>query len=423
MSRNRELADLIAGGFTEADIPNLSASKITSGTLADARISSSSVSQHATSFDDNKLVNDISTLGLRVHAQENLIASNTNSASFDTFQDSSAVTGLTNVVRASEEFMFAGTEGTPAEYDYDGASPKAQVKFYGMQSSNGTYYEIDNDGDTARTSTKFVIPSISIQENGGGFPNYSASNTNAYALYDFGSPITFGQGKYQIGKINTWGDVKDFKFEYSLDDVSWSAVDLSNASQETKTQSPDHDGGTTVSSGDFSNGAIDGTGRFAQLHTNKIYLSLIQLQNIPSLTARYFKLSCTSFWSGTSNGNAGWGIFAPVVPAYTTNATGSFESNAITVSSTNKMGAVITYQDHAGTNALNTDMILKVSADNGSNYTTATLTALPDFSTGIKMCKVNDLSVTAGTQLKYKLEFANQSASKILRVRGVSLQY
>ncbi|BCV05036.1 MAG: hypothetical protein CM15mV97_100 [Caudoviricetes sp.] len=28
MSRNRELADLIAGGFTEADIPNLSTSKI-----------------------------------------------------------------------------------------------------------------------------------------------------------------------------------------------------------------------------------------------------------------------------------------------------------------------------------------------------------------------------------------------------------
>ena len=86
------------------------------------------------------------------------------------------------------------------------------------------------------------------------------------------------------------------------------------------------------------------------------------------------------------------------------NATGSFEGNPITAStSTNKMGAVITYQDNAGTNALNTDIVLKLSADNGSNYSTATLTALPDFATGIKMAKVNDLSVTAGTQLKYKL--------------------
>ena len=74
------------------------------------------------------------------------------------------------------------------------------------------------------------------------------------------------------------------------------------------------------------------------------------------------------------------------------------------------MGAVITYQDNAGTNALNTDIILKLSADNGSNYSTATLAALPDFATGIKMAKVNDLSVTAGTQLKPQIEFANQAA-------------
>ena len=108
-----------------------------------------------------------------------------------------------------------------------------------------------------------------------------------------------------------------------------------------------------------------------------------------------------------------------------TTATGSFEGATITAgASTSKMGAVITYQDNAGTNTLNTDIILKLSADNGSNFSTATLTALPDFSTGIKMAKVNDLSVTAGTQLKYKIEFANQaSGSKEARLRGVSLQY
>ena len=39
------------------------------------------------------------------------------------------------------------------------------------------------------------------------------------------------------------------------------------------------------------------------------------------------------------------------------------------------------------------------------------------------MAKVNDLVVTAGTQLKYRISFANQSASKEARIRGVSLQY
>jgi len=87
MTKARDLADIISGGFTVADlptltaseIPNLDASKITTGSIADARIPASAVSQHATSFDDNKLVNDISTLALRQASNENKSAYNTNS--------------------------------------------------------------------------------------------------------------------------------------------------------------------------------------------------------------------------------------------------------------------------------------------------------------------------------------------------------
>ena len=40
------------------------------------------------------------------------------------------------------------------------------------------------------------------------------------------------------------------------------------------------------------------------------------------------------------------------------------------------------------------------------------------------MAKANDVTISnTGTQLKYKVEFANQSASKETRVNGVSLQY
>ena len=56
---------------TAKDLTNLSASNLTSGTVPDARISASSVNQHASSFDDNNIINDISALALKVNAIEN----------------------------------------------------------------------------------------------------------------------------------------------------------------------------------------------------------------------------------------------------------------------------------------------------------------------------------------------------------------
>ena len=109
-----------------------------------------------------------------------------------------------------------------------------------------------------------------------------------------------------------------------------------------------------------------------------------------------------------------------------TNATGSYQSVTINAAATtSKMGVVITYTDHAGTATLNTDLKVFLSANNGTNYTQVTLVALPNFATGVKMAKANDVTISnTGTQLKYKVEFANQaSGSKETRVTGVSLQY
>ena len=135
MSKARDLANIISTGVPNslitldaAEIPNLDAAKITSGTFADARIASSNVSQHATSFDDDKIVNDISTLGLRVHTQENLNVSNTNSASFDVFNDSNGITNLTNCSRDTNEFIASVIVGDPTYLDY----------FNPIQSGGGT---------------------------------------------------------------------------------------------------------------------------------------------------------------------------------------------------------------------------------------------------------------------------------------------
>ena len=106
------------------------------------------------------------------------------------------------------------------------------------------------------------------------------------------------------------------------------------------------------------------------------------------------------------------------------NATGSVLSVAKTApSSVTKMSIVVLYKDQAGTNTLNTDLVAQVSADNGSNFTNATLAAAPNLTSDTKVAKSAEVTVTAGTQVRYKLNFANQASSKQCRVLGVALLY
>ena len=69
-------------------------------------IAASNVSQHATSFDDNKIVNDISTLANRQASNENKVAYNTQSMFVDVFQDASGIASNTNTPRILANMLF-----------------------------------------------------------------------------------------------------------------------------------------------------------------------------------------------------------------------------------------------------------------------------------------------------------------------------
>ena len=86
---------------TAKDLTALSASNLTSGTVPDARISASSVTQHATSFDDNNIINDISALALKINGIQNATRYNTNSTSVETFQDANGIASFTTASRLS----------------------------------------------------------------------------------------------------------------------------------------------------------------------------------------------------------------------------------------------------------------------------------------------------------------------------------
>ena len=437
--------------LTTDKIPNLDAGKITTGTFADARISNSSVSQHATSFDDNKLVNDISTLALRQASDGNRGAYSTNSQSVDVFQDATGIDTKSNVNRTSDEYVasvysaveqFTNDSNTVLLLHGDNNLTDSSSNgititnngSVGFDSSNkklGTHaFSFDGVDDYLSTPNMETVDDAVTAPNTGnytmeGWFKYSSTSFSTtprlWSLANNGTPTSGSTPVVSVGRpggnkseINLWGYNPNVNWNVTIGaiDTNWHHYTAMRVSGETyffldgvqKGSTPDFEDSLYLQNATVFIGARSGaSGEMFYGYADEI---------------RY---SNTNRYSVGTNGST---QFTPNLVS-ASNATGNFTGTTITApSSVSEMGAIITYQDNAGTNALNTDIVLQLSADGGSNYSTATLTAMPDFSTGIKMAKVNDLAVTAGTQLKYKISFANQaSGSKEARIRGVALQY
>ena len=362
--------------------------------------------------------------------------SSTNSTSFDVFNDANGVATFTTCSRDSDaESISTKIFGSASLIDYDdidGSGLDVKYKTSGNIASSGhmnntsftdlssvsehnnfdAYYQLNSNWGGSGSMMYFV-----------NAPKSTADSTSHFMILDFGANYQFG-GVWYVGKQNGYGDMRKVQLQSSSDDTSYSNIDLSGVTNTAISYS-----GSTLSSGSKGGGTLgsassDGSFILAE-HTGIYYSSMNTMGNFPNTEARYLKFIFHNQYTGTANANAGlnFNVFKKPV---TFSSSGNFVGTNITAPSTvSTMGAVITYTE-TGTNTLNTDLTMQLSSDGGSNFTTATLTALPDFATGIKMAKVNDLSLTGGTgtSCTYKILFANQSeGSKVARIKGVSLQY
>ena len=111
----------------------------------------------------------------------------------------------------------------------------------------------------------------------------------------------------------------------------------------------------------------------------------------------------------------------------TVSATGNMISKANTVTGARtKVSGVMLYKNSAGTNTLGTDLKVYFTCNGGSNWTevgASDFSVGSDFSTGVKTVYLAEKTCTSGTDVRYKIEFANQSASKIAEVHGMAINY
>jgi hypothetical protein len=137
-------------------------------------------------------------------------------------------------------------------------------------------------------------------------------------------------------------------------------------------------------------------------------------------------------WSSANGGNScstNRMSFDGTMKSTTTiaNATGTLISDTQTApTATTKMSGVILYKDNEGTATLGTDLVISLSANGGTNWTEAASygTVTPLFSTGVKMVRLGETTVTSGTAPVIKAVWANQESTTLeTQLHGWAMNY
>ena len=415
---NLPASKITSGTFADARIADLAAAKLT-GTIATARLGSGTASnttflrgdqsyQTLSEFNDDKLVNDISTLALHQATNNNSAKYNLTNSNVDVYQDSSAVANLTNVQRnTTGEYMsslvttFNDTSLTINNTNYT-TYIKSDPRIYSSAIASSTEANFNNASDSLQTGsfgTKganfFTSPSSATawEYNNNRFTD----DYRSLLIMELTYPMSF------TGVSGRWRNGSGSSMAWHLYGIASDGyTQASPASYPNISQASGNSGGMVNGTTYTSAGTWNNTTKYPYA----------------GIFVRHSSANAYMYDTLTLSGVAG-------LPTSTTSATGNYESTAQTANaSVTKISGVVTYTNASGTANLNTDIVLQVSADNGSNYTNATLTPAGSFSSGVLQAVTNDISVTAGTQLKYKIFFANQAAgSKVTRINGVSLSY
>jgi hypothetical protein len=442
-----------------ANLTALPAANLT-GNIADARIPASAVTQHVTATDTSKIENDIAILALHQATNENKSAYSLANSWIEQFEDSTYVTGLTNCARITAGEYMATTYSISGQWT-DDAYTELLIH---SDTSNGSTTFTDSSHNSHAIQTHGTITHVTATKalgasslgingsNGLRIPSSTGMMTSTFKAggdwtieYWIKYPPGGTSGARVMGHWPSNNANQAFirpKTTYSegLFAIQWGTGNTStNGTTSPETTATDawvHV--AIVQEGSYIKGFTGGTNIFNRARPSYAApnddwdiawndypeggVGSAGNEHMSAGNLDEIRISSTARYSGTTT-------FTPQADSSANNATGSFTSTTVApqdgVAKT-KVGLVLLYKNNAGTNALNAgnDLFCSVSADNGSNYTPVVLAAKGTFSTGILIAVAPAVTVTSGTQLKYKVEFANQaSGSKEARVHGVAMTY
>ena len=461
-SNSKNIAELLNNGTTVSADDLDSTLDLSGKTLS---LTAASVNDHVTQYVDTDVRSDIATLAFESARADNRAAFNLPNSFVDQFEDATGIDTTTNAARDASEYVSSSVTSlqtfedlqiqmydvrgdqtvqnwqTPvAGVNYDGDAIIGGSNNYSMWAADYTF-DLSQDFDiwvfgqvdTSGIVHDFTYPAFSML--------ISEDTTKAVGSSPFAGSTTGGtpygdipattwntvmgsaapSGLTSFGGYSSSGNVGIIQRDYSTQSASGGYIvrHYMNNGSSTMGWRFQNDTSTRTIYVNFLN-----SGNAETVRTD---VSRFEISNVPT-TGRFYCAGGNAAGIGSGNryysfsGRADLTENRSDLVSEVVNASGNFTGATQTASaSVSEMSLVVMYEDAAGTTTLNTDLIGAVSADNGSNYTDVTFTAAPNLSSSIKVAKSSAVSVTAGTQLKYKLSFANQSASKKVKILGVSM--
>ena len=378
---NLDASKITTGELANARVADLPTSKVTSGTFADARISESSVTSHVQDTDLQPIKSDITAVALREATNESSAAFNLPNQHIDTFATDTLAT-KTNIHLTGGYLASAGDETTTlsaATNLFNNSNTSGSAAYTSSTGTAANWF----DGDGASTAGSVGASGIV------GFPQN--------AVIDFGSGnawIINEVGIFSYSDINGpyWGS---FTFAGSQDNSSYTTLKTHSGALSTYTTTAKYTFTNTTAYRYYKTTVTDNAGGYA----NEIYLRDV----------------------------SGFNTNGTEVTETSNNATGTAIQNTNTVGSAKtKVGGTMLYKDLTGTATLGTDLKIYFTCNGGTNWTEATSynAITPVYSTGIKQVRLGETTCTSGTDIRWKAEWANQAnSSKVTQLHGVGTNY
>ena len=437
-----------------------------------------------TVYDDSSLRKDLATLALQTAVDTNRKAYNLNNSFIDQFEDDTGIGTETNVDRNASEYVSSMVTATtyfappllevahgnaniePATSTWTGGGVTNDRYFMKWNNTSPNWYpavgvnELWDLGDdftfriffntdagdiaTGREHNSFsVIFTTDTGKAAGSNPS------DVWATPALSANEIDGSPSFDNWFVNPYANSSNADFGAITDAADHNWAHSGTATERTLTYANAGSGGGVYSVGHYWQAAQTGDSAGMQFTYTKSNNTMtcklmtdtsrstlygdnhITINGLPSAGRCLFIIgnadsgTGTDCWATTYNGGSTSDYSSKV--AETTSATGTLASNKLNGDSVSrtKVSGVVLYKEAVGDTTLGTDFKIYFTCNGGTNWSEVTDRSTgSDFSTGIKTLYLNETTCTAGTDVRYKVEWVNQSSgSKETQLHGIGVNW